>query len=307
MSRVGGAVGSSRAKTRAFRIVAGFLGVIAFVPSAVFVLGSYTVESQDIHLVHNLSGLAGFGMVFGAAGIAMAARPEDSGAAFRAVAVSAVLSLGAGLLAGDVVTGFWFVGIVFAVALYLLHPDRGDTARVRPAWSPLLAIAVVALVVALVYGVDQAALQRNGIPALDPHADLHHYSGMAVMGGVARVPRSPRDRRHAVGRPHAAVGARPGDPHGAGDPSVSGRPASGVRSGRGQTIHLPPSRALDGGRRDGRHGVRAREGRPPLGPQGGHPADRGGRAADRDLQRRRGRGPARRVSRPRQVRRRRMS
>jgi len=125
MSRVEGTVRSSRARTRAFLIVAGFLGVIAFVPSAVFVLGSYTVESQDIDLVHNISGLAGFGMVFGAAGIAMAVRAEDSGAAFRAVAVSAVLTLGAGLLAGDVVTGFWFVGIVFAVALYLLHPDRG--------------------------------------------------------------------------------------------------------------------------------------------------------------------------------------
>ncbi len=182
MSRVEGTVRSSRARTRAFRIVAGFLGVIAFVPSAVFVLGSYTVESQDIDLVHNISGLAGFGMVFGAAGIAMAVRAEDSGAAFRAVAVSAVLTLGAGLLAGDVVTGFWFVGIVFAVALYLLHPDRGDTTRVRPTSTPLLASGVVALIVAVAYGVDQAALQRNGTPALDPHAELHHYSGMAVMG-----------------------------------------------------------------------------------------------------------------------------
>jgi amino acid transporter len=41
---------------------------------------------------------------------------------------------------------------------------------------------VLALIVAVAYGVDQAALQRNGTPALDPHAELHHYSGMAVMG-----------------------------------------------------------------------------------------------------------------------------
>ena len=153
-------------------------------PSALFVVGSYLDETQDIHLVHNISGLAGFGLVFGAAGLVMAARPENSAAAFRALAFSAVLSPIAGLIAGDALTGFWFAGAVFAVVLYLVHPDRAGLIRVRSVSGPLLVLGVVALAVAGAFALQQTELQRNGNPALDPHTELHHYSGMAVMALV---------------------------------------------------------------------------------------------------------------------------
>lgn len=184
MGTIETAVGSSRGRVRAFRIVAGFFGVIAFAPSVLFVIGSYADEAQDLHLVHNISGLAGFGLVFGAAGVLMAARPDDSAAAFRAVAISAALSLVAGLIAGDLVSGFWFAGAVFALALYVLHPDRAGALRVGSISAPLLGLGLAALVVGGVFALGQADLQRNGNPVLDPHAEFHHYSGMAVMALV---------------------------------------------------------------------------------------------------------------------------
>lgn len=184
METMGSRVEVSRGRILAFRIVAGLLGVIAFVPSVLFVVGSFTDEAQDIHLVHNVSGLAGYGLVFGAAGSIMAIRPRDSASAFRALAFGAVLSLVAGLIAGDVVSGFWFFGAVFALLLYALHPDRAETLRVRSVSPALLGLGFAALVAAGVFALHQAELQRNGNPALDPHAEFHHYSGMAVMALV---------------------------------------------------------------------------------------------------------------------------
>ncbi|HEU4356177.1 MAG TPA: hypothetical protein VFT27_11365 [Actinomycetota bacterium] len=181
---MGSTAEASRGRILAFRIVAGFLGLIAFVPSVLFVIGSFTDEAQDIHLVHNVSGLAGYGLVFGAAGLVMASRPRDSEAAFRALAFSAVVSLLAGLIAGDVVSGFWFIGAVFAIVLFALHPDRADAIRVRSVSPTLLGLGLVALVAAGVFALHQTELQRNGIPAVDPHAEFHHYSGMAVMALV---------------------------------------------------------------------------------------------------------------------------
>lgn len=136
----------ARGRFLAFRILAGLLGGIAFVPSVLFVVGSFTDDAQDIHLVHNVSGLAGYGLVFGAAGLIMASRPRDSVAAFRALAFSAVLSLFAGLIAGDVVSGFWFFGAVFAIVLFALHPDRADAIRVRSVSPALLGLGLAALV-----------------------------------------------------------------------------------------------------------------------------------------------------------------
>lgn len=168
----------------AFRIVAAFLGAMAFVPSVVFVIGSYVDETQDLHLVHNISALAGYGLIFGVAGFVMAARPDDCGAAFRAVAFGGALSLVAGLIAGDLVSGFWFIGAVFALVLYALHPDRADAVRIGPVSASMIVLGLAALVAGGLFALDQAALQRNGNPALDPHAEFHHYSGMATMAAV---------------------------------------------------------------------------------------------------------------------------
>ena len=173
---------ASRGRTLGSRIVAGLLGVLAFVPSVLFVVGSYTDETEDLHLVHNLAGLAGFGLVFGAAGLLLAARPADSAAAFRALAIGAVVALAGGLMAGDLVSGLWFVPAVFALVLYALHPDRAEVTRLRSTSAPMLVLGLVAFVPAVVFALHQAELQRNANPTLDPHAEFHHYSGMAVLG-----------------------------------------------------------------------------------------------------------------------------
>lgn len=59
-----------------------------------------------------------------------------------------------------------------------------DTLRVRSISPALLGLGLAALVAAGVFALHQAELQRNGNPALDPHAEFHHYSGMAVMALV---------------------------------------------------------------------------------------------------------------------------
>lgn len=171
-----------RGRTLASRIVAGVFAALAIVPSLLFVVTSFTDDEQEIHLVHNVGGVAGFGLVLGGAAFALALAPRDSTGAFRALAIGAVVSLAVGLMAGDLVGGFWFLPAVIAIVLYLLHPDRAETMRLRSTSVPLLLLGLVALVPATIFALDQAELQRNANAALDPHAEFHHYSGMAAVG-----------------------------------------------------------------------------------------------------------------------------
>ena len=304
---------SVRGAGRAFRIVAGLLGA-TFVPSAVrrrLVPG----RDPDIHLVHNISGLAGFGLASAPPDWSWRRDPRTA-AAFRALAFSAVLSPIAGLFAGDALTGFWFAGAVFAVVLYLVHPDRAGLIRVRSVSGPLLVLGVVALAVAGAFALQQTELQRNGNPALDPHTELHHYSGMAVMalvlaaGALAAATEGGGMRAigWATGTGAALYGlaslaypdhlgtvgtlwailtllwavrwplSRSTRPAGPRDPGTR------VGSGRGEALPVPSCRAVDGRRRDGLHGLRAREGGAALGSEGDHQAECRRRAADRDDQ-----------------------
>ena len=49
----------------AFRIVAGVFGVFVLGTSVPFAIGSFVDESQDLHLIHNLSGAAVYGVLLG--------------------------------------------------------------------------------------------------------------------------------------------------------------------------------------------------------------------------------------------------
>jgi hypothetical protein len=182
MGRVMQARTERRGTTIAFRSVAALLAVVAVVPSLFFVVMSFTDDEQEIHLVHNVAGLAGFGLVLGAAAFALSRAPGDSAGAFRALAIGAVVCLVVGVIAGDLVGGLWFLPAAIVIVLYLLHPDRAGTVRLRSTSVPLLVLGLAALAPAAIFALDQSELQRAANTALDPHAELHHYSGMAVVG-----------------------------------------------------------------------------------------------------------------------------
>lgn len=163
----------------AFRIVAGAAGTLALVFSVPFAIASFFDEEQDIHLVHNLGGLAVYGAILGIGLLALSARPERSVAIFQGLALASVGALIGGLRAGDLVQSVWFGPAVIILILFGLFPERTDLLKVgrpRPAFLVLVVLAAVPLVA---YALTQARLQSEGLAA-NPHVDLHHYGGMAV-------------------------------------------------------------------------------------------------------------------------------
>lgn len=163
----------------AFRIVAGVFGVFTLATSVPFAIGSLVDEEQDIHLIHNLSGVAVYGVILGVGLIALAARPEGYVAVLQGVALAAVGALIGGLLAGDLIEGLWIVVPVVVLVLVVLYPARAALARVGRLNPGLLVLVVAAAIPLIAYALTQASLQANGSD-LDPHVDAHHYGGQAV-------------------------------------------------------------------------------------------------------------------------------
>jgi len=148
-------------------------------PSVYFAVVSL-VSSDPIeqsHRVHTIGGLWGIGLT-GAVLLAFAIRPSNVNA-FQAGPVASIGMVVVGLVAGDLLSGAWFVGLVAAAVLYILHPYRAQALSFsgRPS-TVLVGVGVIALFPAGAYGLSMADLQ--GGPATDPHVELHHWSGMAV-------------------------------------------------------------------------------------------------------------------------------
>jgi hypothetical protein len=106
----------------AFRIVAGVFGVFTLGTSIPFAISSFVDESQDIHLIHNLSGAAVYGVLLGVGLIALAARPEAYPAVFQGLLLASLGAFIGGLLAGDLVAG----------AVVHRPRRRPDPVRARP-------------------------------------------------------------------------------------------------------------------------------------------------------------------------------
>src|SRR5262245_45302513 len=163
----------------AFRIVAGVFGVFVLGTSVPFAIGSFVDDSQDIHLIHNLSGAAVYGVLLGVGLIALAARPEGYTAVLQGLVLASVGALIGGLLAGDLVEGLWFIVPLFVLVLVALDPARSALARVGTINPALLVLVVAAAIPLVAYALTQSSLQANG-SSLDPHVEAHHYGGQAV-------------------------------------------------------------------------------------------------------------------------------
>jgi hypothetical protein len=164
--------------SRAFRVVAGVLGVLTIGLSLPFAIGSFVSETDAIHRFHFLSGALGYGALLGVSLLVCAWRPEAIGPFWVAASAGVAATL-AGIVSGDFISGVWFPAPISIIVLLLLHPARAAVFDVGGVDITGAVLALVALVPATAYALTQAELQRNGLPA-DPHVEFHHYSGMAA-------------------------------------------------------------------------------------------------------------------------------
>jgi hypothetical protein len=168
-----------RGRRRAFRIVAGVFGLLTLVFSVPFAIGSFVAEDQKIHLIHNLGGLAVYGVVLGAGLLVLGARPDGNAATFQGLGLAAIGAIVGGVLADDLVEGLWFAPAVVVVVLLALHPDRASLLRAGRPRLGLVVLAIAAASPLVAYALTQARLQSEGVEA-NPHVEMHHYGGMAA-------------------------------------------------------------------------------------------------------------------------------
>jgi hypothetical protein len=169
---------ASRGRTLAFRIVAAVVGLFGLGGTLPFAIAGFTSADQEIHRLHNVAGALSYGVLLGVSLLACAWRPERSLGPFWVAVASAIATTAAGLVAGDFISGIYFTAPITLVILLWLHPSRAELLprRVDPATAVL---ALVALVPATAFALTQARFQTNAFPG-DPHAELHHYSAMAI-------------------------------------------------------------------------------------------------------------------------------
>jgi hypothetical protein len=166
-------------RVRAFKIVGWALGFLTIGYSAFFILTSIASDdpADRIHRFHNLGGFAGGGLI-GVFSILFVLQPERL-SFFHGLVAQALAYLIAGLMGGDLLSGFLFIGVVGLVVLVALHPAPRSLFRLpgRPSVA-LLTYALLVAVPAWIYAVQMAQLQHG--PATDPHVEFHHWSGMAA-------------------------------------------------------------------------------------------------------------------------------
>jgi fucose 4-O-acetylase-like acetyltransferase len=174
------ATDGSRGRVKALRIVAGVLGVLVVLLVVPFAVASIVSAGADqtIHRFHNAAGSVS-SLILAAALLVLAWRPSANGASMQLLIAAAVVSVIAGFLGGDLITGLYFIPAVAAAIVVALYPWRTEAWRAGTVRWSLLALAVVAAVPSVAYALTQGALQRNAL-AGDVHAEMHHYSGIAV-------------------------------------------------------------------------------------------------------------------------------
>jgi hypothetical protein len=119
------------------------------------------------------------GIVFGVGLLLAAWEPRGMIAPFQVTFVASLLVAVAGALAGDLLTGAYFAGLIVAAVLVFLHPFRDELWRLGRVRASMLVLWIAWSIPAVAYALTQADLQRTS-PSADPHAELHHYSNSAA-------------------------------------------------------------------------------------------------------------------------------
>lgn len=174
--------GASPGRTLAFRIVSAVLGFAVVGLTLPFAIGSFVGEDTALHRMHNTNTLIGFGGLIGVLLVVCAWRPLEQLAAFRVAVAASFAGVVTGLISADLVAGGWIYGLVAAAVTWVLHPARGAVFRLGGMHLPQVFLSLLAFVPGIAWALTQSKLQRNGLPAVDEHAEFHHYSGMAAAG-----------------------------------------------------------------------------------------------------------------------------
>jgi len=162
---------------RAFRIVAGVLGVATIGLTVPFAVGAFFGDVDRIHRLHFTAGALGSGILLGVSLVVCALDPDDLAPFWVAVAAGVATSI-AGIVSGDFISGIYFTAPIVLLVLFVLHPRRRSLFAIEGVDAPTAALGFLAVVPAVAFALTQAELQRNGV-ASDPHVEFHHYSAMA--------------------------------------------------------------------------------------------------------------------------------
>jgi hypothetical protein len=165
-------------KVMAFRIMGWFLGVLAILPSLAFIVLSLVTDDpiEKTHRFHYLGGFAGTSLI-GVFSVLLVLQP-DHRAYFHALVLQAFSYLAAGLMGGDLISGFWIIGPIGLAILVALHPDPRSLVRLPGRTSvAMLMYSLLVAVPAWIYAVTMSELQHG--PMTDPHVAAHHWSGVA--------------------------------------------------------------------------------------------------------------------------------
>lgn len=163
--------------TTAFRIVAAVFGLLFTVVQVVFTVPSFGSGSAEVHVVHNLAGVATTTMTASIPMLLLAWRPHQV-ALLRLVVATGIATVVGAALSGLLVSTL-LIGVIPPIVLMALSRDRRDVVRVGPPVVGLLAIAVVAAVPTAVEAIRQGDLQGGHLHG-DEHIEFLHYAGMAI-------------------------------------------------------------------------------------------------------------------------------
>jgi len=164
-------------RATAFRVLAIlgalFLGGFGLAFAILTIAGN---EDQQIHALHNVATAAVYLPLFVVPLVAAVRDPAGSATSFRIAVAASIAVVVIGAIGGTIVSAL--ITFVVVMLLLWLHPARDEVLRFGGLDVPLLAIVAVAAIPAVVYGLDQAALQADR-PASDPHKEFEHYAAMA--------------------------------------------------------------------------------------------------------------------------------
>jgi hypothetical protein len=234
---------------RAFRIVAGVLGVATIGLTVPFAVGAFFGDADRIHRLHFTAGALGSGILLGVSLVVCALDPDDLAPFWVAVAAGVATSI-AGIVSGDFISGIYFTAPIVLLVLFVLHPRRRSLFAIEGVDAPTAAVGFLAVVPAVAFALTQAELQRNGV-ASDPHVEFHHYSAMASYalapaGRLGRRVAPARSQGRGVDRRRDGRRPRPGLPGALGLPGrlrpavVVAHPRVGARDHRGSTAGRTP-------------------------------------------------------------------
>jgi hypothetical protein len=165
-------------KVVAFRVVGCVLGALVILPSLVFILISLATDDriEISHRFHYIGGFAGLSLL-GVFSVLFVFYPDER-SYFHALVLQAFSWLAAGLMGGDLISGFYVTAPIGLVILLAMHPDPRSLMRLEGRTSvAMLTYSMLIAVPAWLYAVSMSQLQHG--PTTDPHVAAHHWSGVA--------------------------------------------------------------------------------------------------------------------------------